>query len=126
MKSKGVWSFVDLFLLLCVVLFVSTQMKDRESSAESKIVPPRIDVFLDINIKGECFAKCNGKRVNPRGLAKIAQMGLAKTGRLNVAAHIDKNVPFGFIDTYEKAVSGTIFKRKSVELKPNWTQDLLR
>ena len=117
-----IWSFVDLFMLICIAFLLAIQMEPKESM-ESDLRLPMINIFLEETGEGYGI-KCNGRYVEENELSKIVlaafQEGIHK---VEVAAIIEDKIPYGFIDNVMNLVRslGTTSKDPSKRRRVQWT-----
>ncbi len=120
-KTKGnVWSFVDLFLLLCVVFLSAAQAQNE--SEKSKHAVPKILVYLQTAGTGKYVVKCNGRIVNTYELNKIIEQSRKEgVNTVEVYASVDNDIPYGFFSRVKRAVT-----RPRNKLVVSWEDILMR
>lgn len=108
--------FLSILALFAFLLTPGMSASNTGSHPENTSMPPhRLDLFIIITDDGHCIARCNDTQITPNELRVKTQAALVETKTVNVAASIDEDVPFGFINDYEKAV---------INLKGvRWTQE---
>lgn len=118
--SNSTWSFVDLFLLLCVAFLVVAQIQEKEAMDDGKFYPT-INIFVEQTentYKVRCNSTPEKRYVTFSQLAKIIKKSLQEdVEKVQVVAFVDSDIPFGFVAQVKNCilsagVSGTRAEKK--------------
>lgn len=121
-----VWTFVDLFLLLCAAFLMTSEVAKKESNDTNQHRSAKIFIFLEEKSKGQYTIKCNGREVNKTELRKIIKSSLAeKVHHVEVKAKVETQIPTGYTHMIKRVVesSGIVNENGQRVLKVQWDSD---
>lgn len=121
-----VWTFVDLFLLLCAAFLMTSEVSKKESNDTNQHRSPKIFLFLEERNPGKYAIKCNGRDINKTELQKIIKLSLKKkVHHVEVKAKVEKQIPTGYTHMVKRIAesAGVVNENGKRVLKVQWDSD---